>query len=519
MESVTAAGSDGVLSSIRIDTATQKGSVYDVVMAVTGCDQAWVTKTYSRLCERYPDFKAPGLKVSKIKINDSGRETPVADAATLIEIAFLLLGNKAREFCRAGAEKVRRVLGGDLTFIDETERRHEQVSGTAQEAFLLGSTSTSQLAVRNNAVELTASEELEKAFVRTLKKTQCTYLGTVGADLGKLGISEDISRRVAEHKRAFGAGNLDFCLIGAWATNQHRRVETAFKSHPRVQDHITSVDLPSSRQTEIMKFSSAFTKEQAVDLMRKLAMTLNSDEMSWNDQVEIKKERQKTRRVQIEAEEATKQREAEEATKQREAEEATKQREAEEATKQREAKEATKRFKMELKYKLEQERLRLRYKLQLAGKCRSRDRSKERRSVRQRREYDFCEGTADSESVCPDQVTELVAAPEATEILPVLEAEPAPLPPPPQTALTSLLEWLKSPACLVDKSDNTLYEPCVEVYNRFCGSTFYSAAFELSVAQFGKLMVKLGFNNRDGKKKYIQELGVQIRVIQGLRLL
>jgi hypothetical protein len=490
MESVTAAGSDGVLPSIRIDTATQKGSVYDVVMAVTGCDQAWVTKTYSRLCERYPNFKAPGLKVSKIKINDSGRETPVADAATLIEIAFLLPGNKAREFCRAGAEKVQRVLGGDLTLIDEIERRHEQVSGTAQEAFLLGSTSTSQLAVRDNAVELTASEELEKAFVRTLEKTQCTYLGTVGADLGKFGISEDISRRVAEHKRAFGAGNLDFRLIGAWATNQHRRVETAFKSHPRVRDHITSVDLPSSRQTEIVKFSSAFTKEQAVDLMRKLAMTLNSDEMSWNDQVEIEKEREKTRRVQIEAKEATKQRKAEEATK---------------------------RFEMELKYKLEQERLRLRYKLQLAGKCRSRDRSKERRSVRQRREYDFCEGTAESESVCPDQVTELVAAPEATEILPVLEAELAP--PPPPTALTSLSEWLKSPACLVDKSDNTLYEPCIDVYNRFCGSAFYSAAFDLSVGQFGKLMVKLGFNNRDGKKKYIQELGVQIRVIQGLRLL
>ena len=69
--------------------------------------------------------------------NDKGRETPVADAATLVEIAWLGPGTAAVQFRRKGAESVCRMLGGDLTLVDEIQRRHTQLAGTTEEEFLL----------------------------------------------------------------------------------------------------------------------------------------------------------------------------------------------------------------------------------------------------------------------------------------------------------------------------------------------------------------------------------------------
>jgi hypothetical protein len=142
-----------ILPSIRIDQTTQKGSVYDVVMAVTGCAQSNAAQVFLRLTEQYPAFEPRGLKVAKTRINGTGKETPVADAATLIEIAFLLPGKKARAFGRACADKVRRDLGGDLTLIDEIEHRHSEICKTAQEGFLLGK-NADQVAVEHDPKEL-----------------------------------------------------------------------------------------------------------------------------------------------------------------------------------------------------------------------------------------------------------------------------------------------------------------------------------------------------------------------------
>ena len=57
-------------------------------------------------------------KCDKLKINDKGRETPVADAATLVEIAWLCPGKAAVTFRRKGAESVCRMLHGDLSLVE-----------------------------------------------------------------------------------------------------------------------------------------------------------------------------------------------------------------------------------------------------------------------------------------------------------------------------------------------------------------------------------------------------------------
>ena len=53
-------------------------------------------------------------------------------------------------FRRKGAETVFRMLGGDLSLVNEIQRRHIQIAGTAEEEFLLADTqrgSTQQAAV------------------------------------------------------------------------------------------------------------------------------------------------------------------------------------------------------------------------------------------------------------------------------------------------------------------------------------------------------------------------------------
>ncbi|KAL8894682.1 MAG: hypothetical protein Q9207_008442, partial [Kuettlingeria erythrocarpa] len=76
-------------------------------------------------------------KWMKLKINGKGKGTPVADAATLVEILWWLPGKKVASFKRKGAETVCRILGGDLALVDDIQHRHTQVSGTAEEEFLL----------------------------------------------------------------------------------------------------------------------------------------------------------------------------------------------------------------------------------------------------------------------------------------------------------------------------------------------------------------------------------------------
>ena len=61
----------------------------------------------------------------------------MADAATLVEIAWLCPGKVAMDSRRKGAEMMCRMLGGDLSLVKDIQRRHAQIAGTAEEDFLL----------------------------------------------------------------------------------------------------------------------------------------------------------------------------------------------------------------------------------------------------------------------------------------------------------------------------------------------------------------------------------------------
>ena len=133
--SITAAN---LTDGIRVDQATQKGSLRDVIQTLTDRrDGSHLSQILSRILKDNPSVNP---KCVKLRINGKGRETPVADAATLVEIAWLCPGKAAVQFRRKGAETVCRMLGGDLTLVDEIQRRHAQVAGTAEQEFLLADT-------------------------------------------------------------------------------------------------------------------------------------------------------------------------------------------------------------------------------------------------------------------------------------------------------------------------------------------------------------------------------------------
>lgn len=66
---------------IRVDQATQKGSINDVVALVTGKKGSYAIQVFSRI-----KGQNNGLipKCDRLKINDMGNETLVAGAATLV---------------------------------------------------------------------------------------------------------------------------------------------------------------------------------------------------------------------------------------------------------------------------------------------------------------------------------------------------------------------------------------------------------------------------------------------------
>ncbi|DBA87362.1 TPA: hypothetical protein ACH3X1_004409 [Trebouxia sp. C0004] len=82
-----------------VDQATQKGSVYDVISMVTQKTNTHVTQTFARITRSNPELNP---KCVKVRINGKGRSTPVAVAATLVEIAWLCPGRAATDFRRKG---------------------------------------------------------------------------------------------------------------------------------------------------------------------------------------------------------------------------------------------------------------------------------------------------------------------------------------------------------------------------------------------------------------------------------
>lgn len=82
---------------LRIDLPTQKGSVIDVIRMIIGKSSSEAQTYFSRLGTEVR------TRCSRLRINEKGLETWVADAPTLIEIIWELPGKAAKAFRRQSA--------------------------------------------------------------------------------------------------------------------------------------------------------------------------------------------------------------------------------------------------------------------------------------------------------------------------------------------------------------------------------------------------------------------------------
>ncbi len=94
--SVTAAN---LIDDIRVDKATQKGSVHDVIKLVSKRTSKHTTQSFARLVAQHPEIHT---KCVRLKINGKGQLTPVADAATLQRIASAVLSGIRKWLRRFG---------------------------------------------------------------------------------------------------------------------------------------------------------------------------------------------------------------------------------------------------------------------------------------------------------------------------------------------------------------------------------------------------------------------------------
>jgi hypothetical protein len=134
---------DGV--SVRFDEDSMMVSVYDVCQVVTGKDNNRAAEVMRRLFKQWPEFDPKAVNAKSVNIQFPGqgqRPTPVADAAVMIELVWLMPGRKAKEFRASSAVEICRTLGGDETLIEEIRYRQRNLNPKTREFYRRGADRT-----------------------------------------------------------------------------------------------------------------------------------------------------------------------------------------------------------------------------------------------------------------------------------------------------------------------------------------------------------------------------------------
>lgn len=174
----------GINDSTRIDEASGKGSVIDVIKLVCpGATRDYANKALRRVIAKDRDEQeragqnettsnsiSPWIanRVDYIRINGKGQITPVSDAKTIIEIIWLLPGRATREFRRRSAEIKCRVLRGDTSICAEIKSRCADVQSSEQRRGFQNSTSGD--AVRSPAKRARVGPETNELVIAELNQ-------------------------------------------------------------------------------------------------------------------------------------------------------------------------------------------------------------------------------------------------------------------------------------------------------------------------------------------------------------
>jgi hypothetical protein len=257
------------LNKIRIDDETKMGSVIDVIKMVIGASSDYASTVFNRL---------PADLLSKIvylKINKKGKDTPVADAPTLVEIIWALPGKSAREFRRQSAHYICRVLAGDVSLAVEIEERFKSTPTSTSE-FLMANVERPVMSPVAEAEVVRRTLELQTMVIdgqpytmpnqdMSLEMKQILQQEIEGA----LTRRRDLLERDHLHKKA-------------------RIIESTMdlttKMHPSLQialnDRISSLIMESAIGTEILKIEAPKWLPEFSSLMESIHMKYDNTRLT-----------------------------------------------------------------------------------------------------------------------------------------------------------------------------------------------------------------------------------------------
>jgi hypothetical protein len=143
---------------IRVDDESKKASVIDIISMISGHDKQTASKTCKNLTNELTE------KIINIKINGKGKETPVADAPTLVEIVWALPGKAALQFKRQSAHYICRILGGDVSLAVEIEERFKTTAPEVKE-FMTAHVVRETMSPKAEAEVVRRTAELQKTMI------------------------------------------------------------------------------------------------------------------------------------------------------------------------------------------------------------------------------------------------------------------------------------------------------------------------------------------------------------------
>lgn len=119
-----ALGNVDISGGVRIDRASGKASMIGVVRTIVGCKASEASTRLTRLFAQDDSIPSIESRTAYIRINGSGKNTPVADLKTIVEMIWKLPGKASTRFRRKSAETLCRVMGGDLALVREIQQNN-----------------------------------------------------------------------------------------------------------------------------------------------------------------------------------------------------------------------------------------------------------------------------------------------------------------------------------------------------------------------------------------------------------
>jgi hypothetical protein len=130
-----------MISSIRVDSESQLGSVIDLIRHFTQAASSQASTLLTRFLDENPTYRS---KVTSVAVNGRGRTTPVAPAEILAEIAIWLNSDMAKEIRRMAAITFTSALAGSDNLAQLIEYRKNNTTA-AERSFYMGSAASNNL--------------------------------------------------------------------------------------------------------------------------------------------------------------------------------------------------------------------------------------------------------------------------------------------------------------------------------------------------------------------------------------